>query len=150
MKTLQIALLPLACILAVGSLAAMAAGEPTIVMANQAKFGPAPKPYPAEARMAVLSGEPGKAGSQYTVRLELPSGTKIAAHTHGDTENVTVIRGTLLVGVGSSFDSAKMLALTPGSYVSIPAETPHYAMAKGETVVQVNGVGPASMALTGQ
>jgi quercetin dioxygenase-like cupin family protein len=150
MKILQIALLPLAGIFAVGSLGAMAAGEPTIVMANQAKYGPAPKPYPAEARMAVLSGDPGKAGSQYTVRLELPSGTQIAAHTHGDTENVTVIRGTLMVGVGSSFNASKMLALKPGSYVSIPAETPHYAMAKGETIVQVNGVGPASMTLTDQ
>jgi quercetin dioxygenase-like cupin family protein len=150
MKTLQVALFPLACILAVGSLAASAAGNPTIVMANQAKYGPAPKPYPAEAKMAVLSGDPGAAGSPYTVRLELPSGTKIAAHTHGDTENVTVIRGTLMVGVGSSFNASKMIALTPGSYASIPAETPHYAMAKGETVVQVNGVGPSSTVLTGQ
>jgi quercetin dioxygenase-like cupin family protein len=150
MRILQVAVLPLAAILAVGSLAAMAAGEPTIVLANQAKYGPAPKPYPADAMMAVLSGDPGKAGSQYTVRLELPSGTKIAAHTHGDEENVTVISGTLMVGVGSSFNSSKMVALTPGSYASIPAETPHYAMAKGETVVQVNGVAPASMAFTGQ
>ena len=149
MRILHVALLPLACIFAVGSLAAMAAGEPTIVMANQAKYGPAPKPYPAESKMAVLSGNPSKAGSQYTVRLELPSGTKIAAHTHGDEEDVTVISGTLLVGVGSSFDASKMLALTAGSYVSIPAGTPHYAMAKGETVVQVNGVGPASMTFTG-
>jgi quercetin dioxygenase-like cupin family protein len=148
MKTLQIALLPLAGILAVGSLGAMAAGGPTIVLANQAKYGPAPKPYPAAARMAVLSGDPGKAGSQYAVRLELPNGTQIAAHTHGDTENVTVIQGTLMVGVGSSFNASKMLALTPGSYVSIPAGTPHYAMAKGETIVQVNGVGPASTTLT--
>lgn len=147
MKTFQTGLLSLACILAVGSLGARAAGEPTIVIADQEKYAPAPKPYPAAARLAVLSGDPNKAGSQYTVRLELPAGTKIAAHAHGDTENVTVIRGTLMVGVGSSFDASKMLALTTGSYASIPAGTPHYAMAKGETVVQVNGVGPASMTL---
>jgi quercetin dioxygenase-like cupin family protein len=150
MRSLQVALLPLAGIFAVGSLTAMAAGGPTIVMADQAKYAPAPKPYPAQAKIAVLSGDPAKAGSQYTVRLELPSGTKIAPHTHGDEENVTVISGTLLVGVGSSFDASKMLALTPGSYASIPPGTPHYAMAKGETVVQVNGVGPASITLTGQ
>jgi quercetin dioxygenase-like cupin family protein len=40
-----------------------------------------------------------------------------------------------------------MLALAPGSYVSVPAGTPHFAMAKGDTIVQVNGVGPASMTL---
>jgi quercetin dioxygenase-like cupin family protein len=150
MRRLRFALFPLAAILAVGSAAALAAGGPTIVMANQAKYAAAPKPYPAEAKMAVLSGDPSKAGSQYTVRLELPNGTKIAPHTHGDEENVTVIKGILMVGVGSSFDAAKMLALTPGSYASIPPGTPHYAMAKGETIVQVNGVGPASITLTNQ
>jgi quercetin dioxygenase-like cupin family protein len=71
----------------------------------------------------------------------------IAPHAHGDTENVTVISGTLMVGIGSSVAPASMLALTPGSYASIPAGTPHYAIAKGETVVQVNGVGPASITL---
>jgi quercetin dioxygenase-like cupin family protein len=148
MKTLHAALLPLACILAIGPLGAAAAGAPTIVMAGQENYGPAPKPYPAQAQMAVLSGDPAQSGSQYTVRMKLADGTKIAAHSHGDTENVTVIRGTLMVGVGSSFNASEMIALTPGSYVSIPAGTPHYAMAKGETVVQVNGIGPASMTLT--
>jgi len=120
---------------------------PTIVRADQAKYGSAPAPYPAGATMAVLSGDPSKAGSDYAVRLKLVNGTKIGVHTHGDTENVTVISGTLLVGVGTSFDAAKMLALKPGDYVSIPAGTPHFAMARGLTVVQVNGVGPASMTL---
>lgn len=147
MKYLLVALFASACTFAAGSLDASAAGAPTIVMAGQAKYGPAPKPYPAKAMMAVLSGDPSKAGSQYTVRLKLPDGAKIAPHTHGDTENVTVISGTLLVGVGSSFDAKKMLALTAGSYASIPSGTPHYAMAKGETVVQVNGVGSTSMTL---
>ena len=52
-----------------------------------------------------------------------------------------------MVAVGTTFDPAHMTALGPGSFVSIPAGTPHFAMAKGETVVQVNGVGPASMTL---
>ena len=97
--------------------------------------------------MAVLSGDPSKAGSQYTVRLKLPDAARIGAHTHGDTEDVTVVSGTLLVAVGTTFDTTHMVALGPGSFVSIPAGTPHFAMAKGETVVQVNGVGPASIML---
>jgi quercetin dioxygenase-like cupin family protein len=145
MKFWFVALFASACALAPAAFAASAAGAPTIVLAGQAKWVPAPKPYPAEARMAVLSGDPSKSGSQYTVRLKVPDGVKILPHTHGDTENVTVISGTFLVGVGTGFNTSKMLALTPGSYVSIPAGLPHYAMAKGETVVQVNGVGPASI-----
>jgi quercetin dioxygenase-like cupin family protein len=147
MKSLLKTLIVLGCLCGFGGLAAAAAEAPTIVMAGQATFGPAPSPYPSGSTMAVLSGDPTKAGSQYTVRLKLPDGATIAPHTHGDTENVTVISGTLMVGVGSSVAQASMLALTPGSYASIPAGTPHYAIAKGETVVQVNGVGPASITL---
>ena len=146
MRLLRI-FLTLALFLGLGTLHATAAGAPTIVLQGQAKYGPAPKPYPSESMMAVLSGDPSKAGSQYTVRLKLPDGVRIAPHQHGDTENVTVISGTLLVGVGSTFEASKMLALPAGSYASIPSGTPHYAMAKGETILQVNGVGPASMTL---
>jgi quercetin dioxygenase-like cupin family protein len=134
----------LACTFASVSFGALAATAPTIVMADQAKYAPA-KGYPDGATMAVLSGDPTAAGSQYTVRLKLRDGVKIPPHTHGDTENVTVISGTLLVGVGTSFDESKMLSLSPGSYASIPSGTPHFAKAKGETVVQINGVGAASI-----
>ncbi len=142
-----VSLLSIAMLVSSVALAARAADAPTIVLANQEKYGPAPAPYPAGSQMAVLSGDPSKAGSQYTVRLKLPDGARIGAHTHGDTEDVTVVSGTLMVAVGTAFDAAHMLALGPGSYVSIPSGTPHYAMAKGETVVQVNGVGPASITL---
>jgi quercetin dioxygenase-like cupin family protein len=146
-KNLLKTLIALGCVCSFAGLAATAADAPTVVMADQAKYAPAPAPYPPGSMMTVLSGDPAEASSQYTVRLKLPDGTKIAPHTHGDIENVTVLSGTLMVGVGNSVDQASMLALTPGSYASIPAGTPHYAMAKGETVVQVNGVGPASMTL---
>jgi quercetin dioxygenase-like cupin family protein len=129
------------------ALAAQAADTPTIVLSNQESFSPAPAPYPPGSMIAVLSGDPSKAGSPYAVRLKLPGGARIGAHTHGDTEQVTVVSGTFLVGVGTAFDAAHMTTLTVGSFVSIPAGTPHFAMAKGETVVQVNGVGPSSMTL---
>ena len=61
---------------------------------------------------------------------------------------MTVLRGTILVGLGKVFDSARMQSLPVGAYVSIPAGTPHFAMAKGDTLLQINGVGPMSMMLT--
>lgn len=147
MKRLASLMWVFALVLSSLALVARAADAPTIVMANQEKFSPAPAPYPAGSMIAVLSGDPSKAGSQYAVRLKLPEGARIGAHTHGDTEDVTVVSGTLMVGVGTAFDAAHLTALTAGSYVSIPAGTPHFAMAKGDTVVQVNGVGPSSMSL---
>jgi len=114
-------------------------------MSSHEKYAPAPAGYPAGSMVALLSGDPSKAGSQYTVRLKLPNGAKFPAHTHGDTEDVTVLSGTLMVGVGSKFDPAHLAPLTAGSYASIPAGTPHFAMAKGVTVLQVNGIGPSSI-----
>jgi hypothetical protein len=39
-------------------------------------------------------------------------------------------------------------ALPADAYVSIPAGTPHFAMAKGDTLLQIDGVGAASMTPT--
>jgi quercetin dioxygenase-like cupin family protein len=138
----------LAFVLSSVGLTARAADAPTIQLAGQEKFVAAPAPLPAGTMLAVLSGDPYKAGSQYAVRLKLPDGAKIAPHTHGDTEDVTVLSGTIVVGLGTVFDSAHMQALPAGAYISIPAGTPHFAMAKGDTVLQINGVGPLSMTLT--
>ena len=145
MKRLLAVLCFAAVLVPAASSGASAAGAPTIVMPDAGTFAPAPAPYPQGATMAVLSGDPSGAGSQYAVRLKLPDTVRIAPHTHGDMENVTVVSGTLMVGVGSTFDAAHMLALPAGSYVSIPAGTPHFAMAKGDTLLQINGVGPASI-----
>ena len=144
MKYIAVALFALTFTFGSVAFNASASETPTIVLASDAKYAPAPKPYPAGSQIALLSGEPDKAGSQYAVRLKLPDGAVIVPHTHGDRENVTVISGTLLVGVGTSFDASKMLALTAGSHASIPAGLPHFAKAKGFTVVQIDGVGPSS------
>ena len=79
--------------------------------------------------MAVLQGDPSKAGEEFTVRLRLPSGYKIAPHTHPTAENITVIEGTFLVGMGSTFDKATMMTLPRGAFASAPAEHAHYAEA---------------------
>jgi quercetin dioxygenase-like cupin family protein len=124
-----------------------AADAPTIVTPGQEQFSQAPAPFPAGVMMAVLSGNPTQAGSEYTVRVKLPAGTKLPPHTHTDSENVTVLMGSLMVGLGTTFDAAQMKALPPGSFVSVPARLPHYAMAQGDTVIQISGIGPATMTL---
>ncbi|HEX7978822.1 MAG TPA: cupin domain-containing protein [Gemmatimonadaceae bacterium] len=109
------------------------------------KWGAAPPVFEPGAQMAVLQGDPSKAGEEFTVRLRFPNGYKIAPHTHPTAENITVIEGTFLVGMGSTFDKTKMLTLPRGGFVSAPAEHAHYAAAKGETVVQVHAIGPFAL-----
>jgi quercetin dioxygenase-like cupin family protein len=109
------------------------------------KWGAAPPVFEPGAQMAVLQGDPSKAGEEFTVRLRLPNGYRIAPHTHPTAENITVIEGTFLVGMGSTLDRTKMMALPRGAFVSAPAEHAHYAVARGETVVQVHAIGPFAL-----
>ena len=108
------------------------------------KWGPAPAVFPAGARMAVLQGDPGKAES-FTVRLDFPKGYKIPPHTHPTDENVTVIHGTMKLGMGDTMDATKMMTLTQGGFVTAGAKMPHYAMAKSRSVVQVQAMGPFAL-----
>jgi quercetin dioxygenase-like cupin family protein len=105
------------------------------------KWGPAPAAFPAGAQMAVVSGDPGKAGP-FTVQLSMPDGYKIKPHSHPTDENVTVVKGTFLVGMGDTWDLAKAKPLAMGATGAIPANMAHFAQAKGKTVVQVASTGP--------
>ena len=78
----------------------------------------------------------------YTVRLKLPAGYKIAPHTHPARENVTVLSGSLKVGMGDKFDAAKMMSFGAGSFAYLDPEMHHYAMADGETTIQIHGMSP--------
>ena len=92
---------------------------------------------------AVLAGDPSKTGSLYTMRLRFPSGFAFPAHSHKGTEQVTVLSGTLLVGLGKKLmPASEMKALGPGSFVQLPPGIPHFARTKGVTVIELHGVGP--------
>ena len=107
-------------------------------------WGPAPAVFPPGAQMAVLQGDPSTA-NEFTVRLKLPNGYRIPPHTHPTIENVTVLSGTFLAAMGRTFVDADLKPLGPDAFVSIPAESAHYAMARGETVVQVHAIGPFAL-----
>jgi len=105
------------------------------------QWGPAPPIFPKGAEMAVLQGDPSKA-EEFTVRLRMPNGYKIAPHTHPTVENVTVLKGTFFAGMGEQFSEANLKAFPRDAFASIPANHAHYAMARGQTIVQVHGLGP--------
>lgn len=106
------------------------------------KWGPAPPGLPPGAEAAVLSGDPGKAGELFTLRLRFPAGYKVAPHWHPGDESVSVLSGQLMVGLGETVDAAKAHTLPAGSFALMPKEVRHYAQAKGATVIQIHGVGP--------
>jgi len=93
-------------------------------------------------QLAVVQGNPMVAGLPYTLRLSCTDGTKIAPHWHPATENVTVIKGTFALGMGSKWDPAALTDLSPGGFASAPARMRHFAMCKGDSILQVHGLGP--------
>ena len=92
--------------------------------------------------MAVLEGDPLASSGDYTVRLKMPDGYRIAPHWHPKRENVTVISGTFKVGMGDSFQESSMASFPAGSFAYMDPDMHHYAMASGEVVVQIHGVSP--------
>jgi hypothetical protein len=93
-------------------------------------------------KIAILQGDPMTAGRSYTVRLSGTDGTKIAPHWHATTENVTVIKGTFLLGMGAKWDDAAMKPIPVGGFASAPPQMRHYAQCKGDCVIQVNCIAP--------
>ncbi len=115
--------------------------SPVAVTPNEINWGAAPEVLPAGAQLAVLSGDPMSNGP-YAVRLRMPDGYKIAPHWHPTDENITVLEGTFLVGMGDRFSESSLRTLPTGSYGKMPEHMNHYAVAKGDTVVQIEGMGP--------
>ncbi len=128
---------------AIAMFAAQPAQAQNAFTPDQVKFGPAPPFLPPGAQLAVLEGDPMASSGDYTIRLKLPDGYKVAPHTHPYRENVTVISGTLKVGMGDQFDASKMMSFDAGSFAYLDPSVHHYAMASGATVIQIHGMSPA-------
>jgi hypothetical protein len=139
----QIVLLATAATLAVAlSGPGVSAAEMHKVMkADAIQWGPAPPQLPKGAQVAVMTGDPGKAGL-YIIRAKMPDGYVIPAHWHKRAENVTVISGTFNIGMGDKLDKSKTEALGPGGFFGAAPKMRHYAWISGETVIEVSGSGP--------
>jgi hypothetical protein len=105
-------------------------------------WGPPPPFVAPGAQLAVLEGNPAASTGDYTVRLKMPDGYRIAPHWHPQRENVTVISGTFKVGMGDTFERDKMGSFPAGSFAYLDPDMHHYAMASGEVIVQVHGSAP--------
>ena len=98
-------------------------------------------PYYTDGRQrAQLFGDSSRDGA-WVDRAKIPAGARVLAHTHPQDELVTVIEGTWYLGEGAQFDSTKLQAYPAGSFILIPAGTPHFVAAKeGTVVIQLSGV----------
>ena len=97
---------------------------------------------PAGAKVAVVKGDPSKAGD-FTVRLKFPADFTVPPHHHPGDETVRVVSGgPLHYGMGDKVDMAHVGTLEKGYHVTMGAGMNHFAHAPAATVLQVNGTGP--------
>ena len=118
--------------------AAQSRKEITGITAEQVRwFTP---PYYKDGRQrAQLFGDSSQAGA-WVDRVKMPAAMRVLAHTHPQDELITVIEGTWYVGEGERFDAAKLKGYPAGSFIVIPAGTPHFVATKdGPVVVQLSG-----------
>jgi len=120
--------------------AATAQEHHAAVEASDLKWS-APPAYAPGAQIAVIYGNPGKEGP-YVVRLKVPAGYKIDAHTHPNDENVTVLSGSFNIGTGDKLDETKGRILKVGGYSYVGKGMAHYAWFTEDTVLQLHGMGP--------
>ena len=122
----------------------LAQTKATTAKSTTLRWGPAPAVFPKGAQMAVVSGDPGKAG-QFVIQLSMPAGYKIPPHFHPTDETVQVVQGTFLVGMGDTLDVKNTKPMKVGDKGSIPAQMHHFAATSGATIVSVTAMGPFAM-----
>jgi quercetin dioxygenase-like cupin family protein len=140
--SMKLPFLPILVTLTLTALFTVPCNAQSAVTPEQIKWGQPPPFVAAGAQLAVLEGNPSASTGDYTVRLKMPDGYKIAPHTHPTRENVTVISGTLKVGMGDTFDADKMMSFKAGSFAYLDPSVHHYAEASGATIIQIHGMSP--------
>ena len=139
--------------LALSYIARMEAGQATVdkhvvVPANQVTFAPIDVPgFPAGMKIAVLNGDPNAVTGSYVLRLQFPDGYNFPPHWHPMAENLTVLSGSFMLGIGNTADKSKLVTYSPGAFMSIPPKMAHFGGAKGMTVIQLHGEAPFKIEL---
>ncbi len=100
------------------------------------------------AKIAAISGDPNAESGFYVVRLWFPAGYKFPSHWHPMAENLTVLEGEFMLGMGDKVDPAKLMTYKPGAFLYIPGKMAHFGGVKGATVIQLHGQAPFKIELS--
>ncbi len=125
--------------------AAQPAAQVIVAHARSLAWAPGPPSLPPGAEFVLLEGNPAEA-VPLTFRLRFPPNYRIPPHWHSVIEHVTVLAGTLNVGMGEQATYTGGTALNAGSFAAMPAKMVHSAWTGPEGVTfQLHSVGPWSI-----
>ncbi len=89
-----------------------------------------------------ISGDPGKPGAPFVLRIYNDANTIVPPHWHPEDENIVVVKGTCAFGMGDKFNRSALRELNVGDYTFLPKKMPHFGWSRTDCVVQVHGIGP--------
>ena len=112
-----------------------------VFLPKDLKWASAPAALPAGTETVVLYGDPQKP-AMFAMRLKMPKGYRIPPHMHAQPEIITVISGSLSLGLGQAADHATVETLPAGSFSSMPKGVAHYVFVTEDSVIQINAIGP--------
>ena len=116
-------------------------GDAHLYQPGKIEWKDGPPSLPPGAKFAVLEGDPAKEGV-FVMRVKLPEGFHVPAHTHPKHERVTILQGTFMLAMGENPKRENAETLTAGSYGVWPPGMIHAVWIEGETIIQVYGMGP--------
>jgi quercetin dioxygenase-like cupin family protein len=100
---------------------------------------------PKGAQVAIMLGDPTKPGEVVVQRVKFPANYQVPPHTHPYAETLTVISGSVGLGMGEKFDKKGEL-LKPGAFAANPAKHAHYVWTGNEgAIVQIQFTGPGGI-----
>jgi quercetin dioxygenase-like cupin family protein len=131
------------CLLLAGPVAhAQHAGEH--IMLDPSELSWKDLPSLPGVKIAVIEG-PLDQAVPITFRLKFPPNFQVPPHWHPGIEHITVISGTLYMGIGDMFDRSKTRALKQGAISIMQPGTRHFVWTDEETICQVHSIGPWSV-----
>ena len=108
------------------------------------KWMPAPPGLPAGAELAVVKGDPGKAG-MFTIHLKTPANYSVPPHWHPTDEHVTLVSGKMAYGMSDRLDRLNAQALTAGQSIVMKAKEHHWVFTGDGAEVEVTAMGPVQI-----
>lgn len=121
--------------------AAAAPAQAPATAADAHQYGPGPDSLPPGAQLAVLHGNPAEPGT-FVIRLRFPPGYLVPPHSHPTTEYVTVISGSMSLGMGDKLDRSAARSFGSGGFVVAPGKMNHYAFTDQGATIQISAEGP--------
>ncbi|HEU5260754.1 MAG TPA: cupin domain-containing protein [Gemmatimonadales bacterium] len=144
-RSTRLTLVLSAAAVAPAALAAQAlASSPPVIVAHAPSlaWAPGPPSLPPGAEFVILEGNPAEA-VPLTLRLKFPPNYRVPPHWHSVIEHVTVLSGTLHIGMSERAGHEGATVLSAGSFAAMPAKMVHHAWTGSDGVVfQLHSIGP--------